>query len=57
MSLLIDVVGWSLLHFVWQGGLIAIAAAAVLRLVPGRAPRLRYGAASLALAAMLASPR
>ena len=56
MNLLIHIAGWSLLHFVWQGTLIGLAAVAVLRLVPAAFPRARYAAASVALAAMLASP-
>ena len=55
MNLLIHVAGWSLLHFVWQGTLIGLAAAAALRIVPRTFPRVRYAAASLALAAMLAT--
>jgi beta-lactamase regulating signal transducer with metallopeptidase domain len=56
MNLLIHVAGWSLLHFVWQGALIGLVAAAMLRLVPRSFARARYAAASLALVAMLASP-
>jgi beta-lactamase regulating signal transducer with metallopeptidase domain len=56
MNVLIHVAGWSLLHFVWQGTVIGLAAAAALRIVPTAFPRARYAAASLALALMLASP-
>ncbi len=49
-------VGWALLHFVWQGVLVALALAAVLWLVPARAARVRYALACLALAAMAITP-
>ena len=49
-------VGWALLHFVWQGVLVALALAAVLWLVPARAARIRYALACLALAAMAMMP-
>jgi beta-lactamase regulating signal transducer with metallopeptidase domain len=48
--------GWALLHFVWQGGLIALALAGVLALLRGRRPNVRYAAACAALALMLLSP-
>ena len=56
MTSWIDVIGWTLLHFVWQGALIAVFAAAVLRLVRLSRPQLRYTVACGALATMLASP-
>jgi beta-lactamase regulating signal transducer with metallopeptidase domain len=56
MNLLIHVAGWTLLHFVWQGAIAAVAAAAALRIIPRAMPRPRYAVASVALAAMLASP-
>ena len=49
-------IGWALLHFVWQGVLVALALAAVLWLVPARAARIRYALACLALAAMAMMP-
>ena len=50
-------VGWTLVHFLWQGALIALLYAAVRGLL-GRAltPRARYALASLALAVMTATP-
>jgi uncharacterized protein (TIGR03435 family) len=51
-----EVAGWTLLHFVWQGTVIALAAACVLRLLRGARPQLRYAVACMALAMMLASP-
>lgn len=48
--------GWTLIHFVWQGGLLAIATAAGLRLCRGRSATLRYTIACLGLTAMCAAP-
>jgi len=56
MTSWIDVVGWTLLHFVWQGALIAVFAGGVLRLLKSSRPQLRYAIACAALATMLASP-
>jgi beta-lactamase regulating signal transducer with metallopeptidase domain len=52
----IEVMGWTLLHFVWQGGIIAIAAAAALWMGRHRSPQVRYVVALAAMAAMLAAP-
>ena len=50
----IRVLGWCLLHFVWQGAVLAlILSAALTRL---RSPRARYGAAVCVLAAMMIAP-
>ena len=49
-------IGWALLHFVWQGVLVALALAAVLWLVPLRAARIRYALACLALGVMAMMP-
>jgi beta-lactamase regulating signal transducer with metallopeptidase domain len=51
-----QVTGWTLIHFVWQGGLIAIATAAGLRLCRRRSPEVRYAIACAGLTAMLAAP-
>jgi beta-lactamase regulating signal transducer with metallopeptidase domain len=56
MSSLIHVVGWTLVHFLWQGALLALAARGVLRLCRRRSANARYVMACVALAAMLASP-
>jgi beta-lactamase regulating signal transducer with metallopeptidase domain len=50
------VAGWTLIHFVWQGALLALAAAVALRLSRYRPPSVRYAIACVALAAMLVSP-
>ena len=56
MSPLMHVVGWTLIHFVWQGAVLAIAAAGVLRLCRHRSANARYAISCVVLAAMLASP-
>ena len=50
------VVGWTLIHFFWQGAILAIAAAGVLRFCRHRSANTRYAIACGALAAMLAAP-
>ena len=50
------VIGWTLIHFVWQGGLLAIVVAAGLRLCRRRSPAARYAIACAGLTAMLAAP-
>ena len=50
------VVGWTLIHFVWQGAVLAVAAAGALRLCRHRSANARYAIACVALASMLASP-
>src|SRR5918993_396252 len=52
----IDVAGWTLLHFVWQGTLAALALGFTLALVPRRWARARYVLACLALLGMVAMP-
>jgi len=56
MTSWVDVAGWTLVHFVWQGAGIALLASLVLRLLRSGRPQLRYLAACGALAAMLAAP-
>jgi len=51
-----QVTGWTLIHFVWQGGLIALATAAALRLCQRRSSEAQYAIACAGLTAMLASP-
>ena len=52
----IDVAGWSLVHFVWQGAALAAIAATTLWLLRDRTPQTRYAVACAALIAMLAAP-
>jgi len=56
MNALINVAGWTLLHFLWQGALIAVAANLTLWLLRRAASHTRYAAACTALIAMLAAP-
>ena len=56
MSAWTYVVGWTLIHFVWQGAVLAAVAAAALQLARRRSPTVRYVIGCAVLAAMLASP-
>ena len=56
MTSLIHVAGWTLIHFVWQGALIGVAAACALRLLRGSAASTRYLVACGALATAMAAP-
>jgi uncharacterized protein (TIGR03435 family) len=47
------VAGWVLIHFVWQGAAIAIAAACALRLCRNQSASVRYAIACSAMVAML----
>ena len=51
-----DTIGWTLIHFVWQGAWLALATGVALRLLRGRAPQARYAVATLGLVAMLTAP-
>ena len=48
--------GWTLLHFVWQGLLLGLLAWLGLALLRGASARARYGLACIALVAMVAAP-
>ncbi len=52
----IDITGWTLLHFVWQGALLGLAVAGILWLCRCRSANARYAAASGGLLALLAAP-
>ena len=49
-------VGWALVHFIWQGALIALAFACFSLLMKNGAPSVRYAGACVALALMLGLP-
>jgi GWxTD domain-containing protein len=53
---LIHAVGWSLLHFLWEGAIVALLLTSALRLLRNRSAQLRYVAACCALVLMAASP-
>ncbi len=49
---LAELIGWVLLHSLWQGLLLALGLAALLRLIPARLAGWRYASACLALLAL-----
>jgi uncharacterized protein (TIGR03435 family) len=51
-----DVIGWTLVHFVWEGTLIALICAGVLRAMRRASARARYAAACAGLLAALTAP-
>ncbi len=55
-SYLIDSIGWTLLHFTWQGLLIGCSTAVLLMLLRNAHPRLRYHVGCLALLACVLWP-
>lgn len=55
MPELIDTIGWTLLHFLWQGTALAALLAVFLLCCPLHRARLRYGVSCLVLLAMVAS--
>ena len=55
-SALVLRLGWTLVHFLWQGAALAAVLWLALWLAKGRSPRLRYGVACLVLALMAAAP-
>ena len=52
----IEITGWTLLHFVWQGALLGVAVAGILWLCRSRSAKTRYAVASGGLVALLAAP-
>lgn len=52
----IEVLGWALIHFTWQGTLVALSLACVLRLLRGASTNTRYAAACVALLLMSSLP-
>ena len=52
----VQAIGWALVHFVWQGTLIALIAAVALRLLRQSAADVRYVVATIALALMATLP-
>src|SRR5260370_160455 len=53
---LVHALGWTLLHFCWQGAVVAGLLWCVLALIGGRATQTRYGLACAALLLMAALP-
>jgi beta-lactamase regulating signal transducer with metallopeptidase domain len=52
----VHALGWTLLHFFWQGSIVAIILACALGLIPLRASGLRYSIACAAMAFMVMLP-
>jgi TonB family protein len=50
---LLRAMGWTLVHSLWQGGLLALLAAVTLRMARRRSPELRHAIASVALVLMV----
>src|ERR1044072_3977904 len=48
--------GWALIHFIWQGAIVAILYAGLAALLRRRAANVRYSAACAAMLLMLAFP-
>jgi TonB family protein len=55
-ALIAHALGWTLLHFLWQGALIAAVLACILSLLSGRSPQPRYLASCCALILMTILP-
>jgi beta-lactamase regulating signal transducer with metallopeptidase domain len=55
-GLVLESLGWALLHLLWQGALVAVVLALALRVLGRRAATARYALACGALVAMLALP-
>jgi len=52
----VELLGWTLLHFVWQGALVAAVLAGALYLLRTHSPRVRYVVSCAALLGLLALP-
>src|SRR4051794_15646766 len=52
----VQVIAWALIHFLWQGALVGLAAAGSLSLLKGGSANRRYAVAAGALLLMLALP-
>src|SRR6185436_5502384 len=52
----VQAIAWALVHFLWQGALVGLAAAVALRHLRSRSASARYALAVGALGAMLALP-
>lgn len=55
-SLLIPAIGWTLLHFIWQGSIVGLGYAAARMIVPVERSEARYAAGLLALAIIAICP-
>ena len=53
---IMQALGWTLLHFLWQGALVAAAVGLLLALLRGRSANARYVACCAGMALMIAAP-
>src|SRR5690349_19044328 len=51
---LVRALGWTLVHSLWQGAVVALSLAGLLLLLRRHSAQIRYGAAAVALVAMMA---
>ena len=56
MSYWIQIGGWTLIHFAWQGTVLTLAAAGMLRFCRSQSANTRYTIGCITLAAMLVAP-
>lgn len=52
----VSTLGWTLLHFLWQGLLIGLLHEGLVRVMKAHSPQLRYGISVCALLALMLSP-
>src|SRR5260221_5982699 len=52
----VSTLGWALIHFLWQGALVGMAATITLMLLRNARPQTRYAVSCVALALCLALP-
>ncbi|MBA2301975.1 MAG: hypothetical protein H0W08_05020, partial [Acidobacteria bacterium] len=52
----VQAIGWTLLHFVWQGALVGLLAALALRALRNSAADIRYVVAAISLSLMATMP-
>ena len=57
MNALLQIAGWTLIHFIWQGAAIGVVAAAILRATSRRSANVRYVIACAGLLAYLRAQR
>jgi len=53
---MIEALGWGLIHFIWQGTLVALSLAGVLQMLRGASTSARYATACAALLLTLMAP-
>ncbi|MCH8219131.1 MAG: M56 family metallopeptidase, partial [Planctomycetes bacterium] len=56
LELVCQSLGWTLIHFLWQGGAVAVILAALMHLLKQASAQTRYGVAGMALLVMVVAP-